>query len=93
VVSAYCLCLVTDQAWDGRPVDWRAFYIRRVFRIVPLYFVMLAVSVALIFARGIVPPDLVPSLLSHVTFFNIVDVAHNNDLWLGEWTIAVEFGF
>lgn len=93
VVSAYCLCLVTDTAWLGKRIDWRAFYIRRVFRIVPLYFAMLAVSVAYMFARGTVPPDLLPSLISHLTFFNIVDVAHNNDLWLGEWTIAVEFGF
>jgi len=93
VVSAYCLCLVTGEGWVGGPVDWRAFYIRRVFRIIPLYFFMLAVSVANKSARGLLPPDLVQSAISHVTFFNIIDVAHNNDLWLGEWTISVEFAF
>lgn len=92
VISAYCLCLITQEAWNGARVNWAAFYVRRVFRIVPMYFTALFAAAGLLLLRGNAPADLGWSLLSHVTFWNILDTPHAHDIFV-EWTVVVEVAF
>jgi peptidoglycan/LPS O-acetylase OafA/YrhL len=88
VVSAYTLCMSVAPALEGRPVSWRAYFIRRFFRIAPLYYAVL------VFATYVSPhtPD-VTSLFLHVSFLNVFTPQYANDILSVEWTIAVEWGF
>src|SRR5580692_1670930 len=38
VVSAYTLCLSLEPAFEGHRVSWSAYFLRRFFRIAPLYY-------------------------------------------------------
>jgi peptidoglycan/LPS O-acetylase OafA/YrhL len=92
VVSAYTLCLTVAPAFDGEPVSWSAYFIRRFFRIAPLYWFMLAV--ALMFGFIDEPHDsVVLSALVHFSFANMVLPQYGSDILSVEWTIAVEYAF
>jgi len=92
VVSGYCLAL----PWAGRldrSDDWRQFYARRCWRILPLYWFALAFGLAVQVATGYLAPGdvsplnpniLGPLLLLHDVFGLPVG---NDPLW----SIAVEF--
>jgi len=89
VVSAYSLCLSVSPAFEGRDVSWVGYFVRRAFRIVPMYFFALAAFAV----TGMVEIKSVASLLAHVTFANIVMPQYANDVIRVEWSIAVEVAF
>src|SRR5689334_3703390 len=69
VLSAYSLCLSLAH---HRP-NWTDFYIRRLFRIAPLYWLVCLVVVLLRLWKGGDASELLISLGSHLTFANIID--------------------
>jgi peptidoglycan/LPS O-acetylase OafA/YrhL len=82
---------------------FKVFYARRIFRILPLYFVWLALFSGLLFAQGLVPSNLssmvtgpIP-LWSYATFSQNLFMAYQNTfgtLWMGiTWSLAVEEQF
>jgi peptidoglycan/LPS O-acetylase OafA/YrhL len=89
VVSAYTLCLSMAPAFDGEAVSWTAYFVRRFFRIAPLYYVALAF---LLWNYG-TPRDGLSSVLAHFSFANMVLPQYGNDIINVEWSIAVEFAF
>jgi peptidoglycan/LPS O-acetylase OafA/YrhL len=76
-------------AFDGHPVSWRAYFIRRFFRIAPLYYVVIAYAVYF----GPDRPDYLVTLFLHLSFANMVVPPFANDILSIEWPIAVEWGF
>ncbi|MCM2454919.1 acyltransferase [Rhizobium sp. CG4] len=90
VASAYVICLSASKAFEGEDYNWKAFYVRRFFRIAPMYFLTLVVSLLLR------QPDAWPStasIISHFTFLNVLYPRYANDILYVEWSIAVEMAF
>ena len=76
-------------AFDGHPVSWRAYFIRRFFRIAPLYYVVIAYAVYF----GPDRPDYPVTLFLHLSFANMFFPPFANDILSIEWAVAVEWGF
>jgi peptidoglycan/LPS O-acetylase OafA/YrhL len=90
VASAYVICLSASRAFEGDDYNWKAFYVRRFFRIAPMYFLTLAVSILMR------QPDEWPTIssaISHFTFLNVLYPRYANDILAVEWSIAVEMAF
>ncbi|MGO4408048.1 acyltransferase family protein [Bosea sp. RAF48] len=93
VVSAFCLCLSIATAVEGEPVDWRRFFIRRYFRIMPLFYAACAVT-AVVKIWGGMPADYVAGVLTkHFSLITMVDPTTRNALIGIEWSVFVEFLF
>lgn len=83
----YALAILTQ-----RPLpDWRRFYQRRALRILPAYYVVLAI-VALTTTRALQSPAWL-NLLSHVALVHDMFPLFNRDLDGPFWTLAVEWQF
>jgi peptidoglycan/LPS O-acetylase OafA/YrhL len=89
VLSAYTLCMSVAPAFDRRPVSWPAYFIRRFFRIAPLYYAVVLFAAYLGPAR----PDYVTTLFLHLSFLNMFVPQFANDILSIEWPVAVEWGF
>jgi exopolysaccharide production protein ExoZ len=89
VLSAYTLCMSVAPAFDGHPVSWRAYFIRRFFRIAPLYYVVIVYAAC----TGPERPDYLLTLFLHLSFANMVVPQYANDILSIEWAIAVEWSF
>jgi len=76
VLSAYTLCISVAPALEGSPVSWRAYFIRRFFRIAPLYYAVLLFAEYL----NAGPSSHAMSLFLHVSFFNAFVPLYANDL-------------
>lgn len=86
VTSAYVLTAQMNE----KPISWQAFYLRRLFRIAPMYFLVLGAALAM------EPFEYWPSAASiwaHFTFSNVVMPQYANDILSVEWSIAVEVAF
>jgi peptidoglycan/LPS O-acetylase OafA/YrhL len=80
-----------EESRTGR-VSLREFYVRRVFRILPVYYVVLAMIVALAWLRGEWVSSGLPGVLdNYLTFTN--EWAPNNSLFGQSWTLGVEQKF
>jgi peptidoglycan/LPS O-acetylase OafA/YrhL len=88
VVSAFSLCLSLAREGERGEIRWGAYFIRRFFRIAPLYYAVLLLGTAHYVETG---KGL--SLLMHLTFANVFATQYANDLISVEWTIVVEWGF
>src|SRR5262249_23668668 len=55
VVSAFSLCVSLQPAFAGARVSWAAYFVRRFFRIAPLYYVVMAY--VLLSGSSILPND------------------------------------
>jgi peptidoglycan/LPS O-acetylase OafA/YrhL len=91
VISAFCLCLTMP----GRELTGEAvinFYIRRFWRIAPLFYAVVALTVLRNFlVRDIVPPS--EDVLANLTFtFNLFPGLQDSLVFAG-WTIGVEMLF
>jgi peptidoglycan/LPS O-acetylase OafA/YrhL len=89
VLSAYTLCMSVAPAFDAQPVSWRAYFIRRFFRIAPLYYAVLLFALYL----GGDRPDYLLTLFLHLSFLNMFVPQFANDILSIEWAVAVEWGF
>src|SRR5580692_9521155 len=67
VLSAYTLCMSVAPRFDGEPVSWRAYFIRRFFRIAPLYYVVMLYAAY----HGPDRPDYPLTMLLHLSFTNM----------------------
>lgn len=88
ILSAYTLCLSAEGRVD-EPSASKRFYLRRFFRIAPLFYVMTAVY---LFVHGPVAPS---TLIANLTFtFNFFprDRVYEGIVWAG-WSIGVEMAF
>ncbi|MGY4752369.1 acyltransferase family protein [Pannonibacter sp. Q-1] len=90
VVSAYSLCLSIQSSAVMNLRFWAGFYVRRLFRIMPLYLLALAVYIQL---GGGVDYFGIDSIISHVFLLNIFMPWYANDIISVEWSIAVEMAF
>lgn len=94
VISAFTLSMAID---NSNLFDYKKYMIRRICRIVPLYY---TVVVSAYFLGGIpyylnlfdVSPDLF-NVMMHLTFLNLFDVRYQNSLIGGEWPVPVEFTY
>ena len=92
VVSAFTLCLTLAPAFDGEEVSWGAYFIRRFFRIAPLYWLVLTFVLVLGLSAS-QHDSIVASALAHYSFANMFLPQYGNDILGVEWSIAVEFAF
>jgi peptidoglycan/LPS O-acetylase OafA/YrhL len=92
VVSAYTLCLSMAPAFDGETVSWTSYFIRRFFRIAPLYWVILAFILG-VGASETAHDGILISAVAHFSFANIFLPQYGNDIIGVEWSIAVECAF
>ena len=96
MTSALTLCLSREERNE---VGWKAFYIRRYFRIAPMYYfgIVLYAGLAILLhlshtGQFYVPDRYYPVfLIENITFTNIFDYRHFNDVVPGGWSISVEF--
>jgi peptidoglycan/LPS O-acetylase OafA/YrhL len=91
VISAYCLCLTMPGSVVTGAVAVK-FYTKRFFRIAPLFYAVVALTLIRNFlVRDIVPPT--GDVLANVTFtFNLVPGLQDSLVFAG-WTIGVEMLF
>jgi peptidoglycan/LPS O-acetylase OafA/YrhL len=90
VASAYMICLSASRAFNGDGYNWKAFYVRRFFRIAPMYFLVLAYVIIM---TGGAKWTTTTSIISHFTFLNVLYPRYANDMLSVEWSIAVEMAF
>lgn len=93
VISAFSLFLSTFNRVNSR--DWIYFYfIKRIFRIAPLFYVMLIVYLLFVFINfGLKYIRPLEEIFINVTFlYNFFPGKHESMVWAG-WTIGVEMLF
>jgi peptidoglycan/LPS O-acetylase OafA/YrhL len=93
VVSAFSLCLSLAPAFEGAKVDWRGFFTRRFFRIMPLFYVVTAGFAVAAVANGDSASSAARIVLNHVTLLSTFEPATRKALIFVEWSIFVEFLF
>jgi len=97
VASAYTLCLsFARRAHEPRPVQ--SFYIRRTFRIAPLYIVGIAIYFAIHLARQsggewVFEPYTAANVAANLFFVHGFVPAANNNIVPGGWSIGTEMAF
>ncbi len=90
LVSAFCLCLTMRKHEREVGRTWK-FYLRRIFRIVPLFYVLLAVT--LLRDRAVHGSHSLADVLSSAFFFfNFVPGKQEGIVW-ASWTLGVEMIF
>jgi len=91
VISAFTLCL-SAQNRKEEPRPLLRFYLRRIFRITPLFFVLLFIEIAILRIRFHSWPTL-SALASNLTFtYNFIPGQQEGIIW-ASWTIGVEMAF
>lgn len=100
-VSAYTLCLSYERR-RGEPNGVCCFYIRRYFRIAPLYYI--AILSYMSFAQVLVPlaripleidvgPYTIRNVLANMSFVHWCVPSANNNIVPGGWSIGTEMAF
>jgi peptidoglycan/LPS O-acetylase OafA/YrhL len=87
VVSAFAL-FTSLTPFGAEKISWRSYFIRRFFRIAPLYYVVLT-TLLITFPR----PEEAITAIYHYTFANAIAPQFANDIIGVEWSIAVEWAF
>jgi peptidoglycan/LPS O-acetylase OafA/YrhL len=91
VISAFTLCY-TLQAQLGEPQAYTRFYIRRIFRILPLYYAWLALMVALFWGLAVAIQSRHSLLLYMSLGFNFFP-GKQEGLVMASWTLSLEMIF
>jgi peptidoglycan/LPS O-acetylase OafA/YrhL len=92
VLSGYLITTLAlrEEGWTGR-LALGDFYLRRIFRIMPVYLVCLALTVAVVFAKGtFVSSGIAADLPLYLTMFNEFSSA---DMFIFSWSIGIEQKF
>ena len=93
IISAFSLCMTCPLLPDGR-VDTRTFYLRRLFRIAPLFWFMLALYAIGILPRFFATSPITPQAVLFDALFltNLTDYMKLGVVAAG-WTVGVEMLF
>lgn len=92
VLSAYTLCLSMDRGGSRSSLSF--YYLRRYFRIAPLYYFGIMFYVLSKVASGYNDTDLTfENVLSNVLFLHGFHPAANNTIVPGGWSIGLEMAF
>lgn len=92
VASAYTLCLSWQRAHDVSDSPWR-FYVRRVFRIAPLYYFGIALFAAIHYLESDAPGHPTSAVLANMAFVHGFVPHANNGVVPGGWSIGTEMAF
>lgn len=92
VASAFTLCLSMDRREAERDAV-RNFYIRRFFRIMPLYYIGIIFYSILFTVLGLASNYTFKNILSNVLFIHGFVPSANNTIVPGGWSIGVEMAF
>jgi peptidoglycan/LPS O-acetylase OafA/YrhL len=98
LISAITLCISSKKRHEQL---WRYFYLRRVFRIAPLYYFgiawyLLTGCYFMYLSKGTLqmPSQYTPlNILANITFLNSFYAPANNNIVPGGWSIATEMNF
>lgn len=100
VISGFIITTLLLRESDTRPVDFGAFYIRRAFRILPMYLLVLAVYCVLIFVLGTQADrraEFVQALPGYLLGFpeivQLTNTADHQAPFSGAWSIGIEDKF
>jgi peptidoglycan/LPS O-acetylase OafA/YrhL len=100
VISGFIITTLLLRESDERPVDFGAFYIRRAFRILPMYVLVLAVYGVLIFVVGAQADrrtDFVHALPGYLLGFpeivQLTNTVSSQAPFSGAWSIGIEDKF
>lgn len=91
MVSAFTIFHTLEQARTRGPISWRAFFIRRALRILPLFYLVLVMETALRLASGRTFPW--AEFFSTLTFTSAWIPPLYQTMVPGGWSIAVEMSF
>jgi peptidoglycan/LPS O-acetylase OafA/YrhL len=98
IVSAFTLFYTITYVHNSEK-GWLDFFIRRVFRILPMYYVALVlyiilISISPIHIIGTSPSDVnTDNIITHATLFFPFDTVNLNTLVPGGWSVAAELLF
>lgn len=92
VISAFTICMSVDNA---KEFSFKQYILRRFLRIAPMYYVVLLICFC--FTDGIsnqfeVKMDFY-NLFMHLTFLNLFDARHANNILAVEATVPIEFAY
>lgn len=90
VLSAFSMCLSVKEGFEGQPVSWLRYGLRRFFRIAPLFYLLMIWLFVMGPGLGHYDPA---SVTAHFTFAMMVLPQYANDMIGVEWSIAVEMAF
>ncbi len=94
VLSGFLITTLALREEDRRgKISLRDFYVRRVFRIWPAYFAVLAVLVGLFVLRGEYEAREIGAALPWYATFNVDLWPHGDILYIQTWTIGIEQKF
>ncbi len=102
MVSAFTIFMTLDQARDQGKLSFISFYIRRVFRIMPLFYFALAIGIATLLMESLIGSSnpilgddnsLFSKAFTTLTFTSAWIPAFCPTLVPGGWSIAVEMWF
>jgi peptidoglycan/LPS O-acetylase OafA/YrhL len=93
VISGFLITTLAlrEESRNGR-LSLRGFYIRRVFRIMPVYYVVLGATVLLYWLRGEYHTVAIPEVLPYYLTFNNEYIAAGH-VFGQSWTLAIEQKF
>lgn len=94
VLSAFTICMSIDKV--GK-FDYKNYLFRRYLRIAPLYYIVILFCFfaggSLYYQEYFNVNNDIKSLLLHLTFLNLFDIRHMNNIIGVEWSIPIEFFF
>ena len=98
VLSGYLITsLALKEEAETGALSLRSFYIRRIFRIFPLYYLVLAVYCILIFGLGVSPdkrPQMAANMPYYLTYFQEIPFFHEGLGTFGQsWSLGIEEKF
>lgn len=94
-ISGYTMALITYEKFlsEGNNFDWKSYFLKRLYRIVPSYYVAILIWSVLVF-NGVAPKPIgLMDQLSHLLFINTFNVTTYYSISGVFWSLAIEMQF